>query len=305
MRTIKGGLNHIIKINPIDKENPLKQLFDNSSCAVGITPNKDGSCFNDGNTKQIIKYFEKDDVKKDEVFDKLKKITNCNTNKCISEAPIISEIIGPENANIHKQTRIKVEAPLDKSIWLNDRNIENILNQMENLFNDANNKFLHIPFAMRDFQTVNKGKSELANVNFVEEIKVKKIKTFGVIFNDDISSGNGTHWTAMFGDFRNEKIYTIEYFNSAGDTGSQAYKIIIPWMEETAKKIQKELKDVKVEVKDICKIKHQDDNSSCGPYSLYYIIARLYNVPYSYFEASRIPDSTMWAFKSVLFTDEK
>jgi hypothetical protein len=43
------------------------------------------------------------------------------------------------------------------------------------------------------------------------------------------------------------------------------------------------------------------DNSSCGPYSLYYIISRLEGVSSDAFQKNRIPDHKMWEFRKILF----
>jgi hypothetical protein len=71
-------------------------------------------------------------------------------------------------------------------------------------------------------------------------------------------------------------------------------------MTKTKHKLEKEL-GKKVEVKEVSKIQHQKDNSSCGPYSLYYIISRLEGVPFISFEKNRIPDNVMWDFRHHLF----
>ncbi len=241
--------------------------------------------------KNIKKLFVNDAK---DTINKLKHVYDCNTESCLLTKNEIIDTIGHEQALNQLKERFKPEGPLDKTTWFSNVNIDDVLEQIKKKYKDK--KFKHISFQMRDFQETG---GELAMTDFTEEYN-NGIRCFGVVFNDDKSSGNGTHWTAMFGDFSREP-FTIEHFNSSGAGPKNEIR---EWMNKTKHKLEKEL-GKKVEVKEVSKIQHQKDNSSCGPYSLYYIISRLENIPFIAFEKNRIPDNVMWDFRHHLFRNPK
>lgn len=221
----------------------------------------------------------------------LKQIYNCETEVCLLEKKEVIDVIGYDTANNQLKENFKPNGPLDKNKWLSNYDIDDVLKQFSKKKENAN--FKHIPFQMRDFEEVG---GELATTDFIKEYNENGIRCFGVILNDDISTGRGTHWTAMFGDFRKEP-FTIEHFNSSGTGPKNEVRV---WMTKTKMLLEKHF-NTKVNVVEVSKIHHQMDNSSCGPYALYYIISRLENIPYEKFQEKRIPDSEMWEFRKVLF----
>jgi hypothetical protein len=226
-----------------------------------------------------------------DIISNLKKVYECSTDSCLLENRDVINILGQNVVNNQLDNNFKPDGPLDKNEWLSNSDIDSVLSQINK--KDGNNIFKHINFQMRDFE---KTGSELASIDFANEYKNNGIKCFGVVFNDDVSTGNGTHWTAMFGDFR-KKPFTIEHFNSSGAGPQNEMRI---WMKKTKMKLEKEL-NVTVNVIEVSKIQHQMDNSSCGPYSLYYIISRLEGVSSDAFQKNRIPDNKMWEFRKILF----
>lgn len=225
-----------------------------------------------------------------DVITKLKQVYNCKTESCILTKREIIDTIGQTKIDEQLKNRFKPDGPLDKAKWFSNFNIDDVLRQIEKQYQKKN--FKHITIQMRDFQETN---SELATMDFVKEYK-NGVRCFGVVFNDDTSNGSGTHWTAMFGDFSKQP-FTIEHFNSSGNGPKNE---VIEWMGKTKHKLKKELGG-DVIVTYVSNTQHQKDNSSCGPYSLYYIISRLSGIPYTYFDENRIPDSMMWEFRKVLF----
>lgn len=235
-----------------------------------------------------VKHLNVNDEK--DTIDKLKQIYDCNSESCLLTQNEIISTIGRTQTLDQLKERFKPVGPLDKVTWFSNVNIDDVLKQIEIKYKD--NNFKHISFQMRDFQEIG---GELAMVDFAKEYN-NGIRCFGVVFNDDKSTGNGTHWTAMFGDFNREP-FTIEHFNSSGAGPKNEIR---EWMVKTKHKLEKEL-NKKVEVKEVSKIKFQLDNSSCGVYSLYYIIARLDGIPYTSFEKKIISDKDMWEFRHHLF----
>jgi hypothetical protein len=266
-------------------------------CAFHINSNNNSICMENGITNELqtfAKNIKKLNVNNEkDTITQLKNVYDCNSESCLLMQGEIIDVIGQDKASEQLKERFKPDGPLDKKTWFSNINIDSVLDQIEKKY--TNKKFKHIPYQMRDFQ---KTCGELATIDFVKEYK-KGIRCFGVVFNDDVSTGNGTHWTAMFGDFSKEP-FTIEHFNSSGAGPKNEMR---EWMTKTKHKLEKEL-NKKVEVKEVSKIQHQEDNSSCGVYSIYYIISRLEGLSYTLFEKNRIPDKLMWEFRHHLFRPE-
>lgn len=201
--------------------------------------------------------------------------------------------------------KIKVEGPHDSIEWFSNYNIDNTLEQVSDIVNNkSDDKFLHIYFHMIDYKTANKLSSKYKNINminFADEYN-RGIRRIGVVFNTDTYSGNGQHWFAVYCDLRTNPM-TLEYFNS---TGEEMYTEISELLSDISNQIRFSLKkkgeeNVKIEKIKVTDIEHQTDNHSCGSYSLYYIISRLLEVPYSFFSNTPIPSDLMIKFREHLF----
>ena len=268
---------------------------DGCECAFDVQIDKNKPiCVENNILNKLINFIKK--IKKmyvgneKDAIDKLKKIYNCKTESCILTQNEITDAIGKDTIANQLNTRFKPVGPTDSKTWFSNIDIDSVLCQIKKKYKEK--EFKHIPFQMRDFQETG---GELAITDFVNEYR-NGIRCFGVVFNDDKSTGHGTHWTAMFGDF-SKAPFTIEHFNS---TGAGPKNEIREWMYKTKHILEKEL-NISVTIKEVSKIQHQFGNSACGPYSLYYIISRLEGVPYIEFEKHRIPDSLMDDFRHYLF----
>lgn len=147
-------------------------------------------------------------------------------------------------------------------------------------------------YEMRDFQETN---SNFSNFDILKELENKNYNCFGCVFNTDVSSGRGIHWVAVFINLIKEP-YTFEYFDSAGQP-------IMDELIEFFKKQEKKLKqqNIKSLIIHVSNRIQQKDYHSCGPYSLYYIRARLEGVPWMYFRDFEIGDTKMHDFRKNLF----
>jgi hypothetical protein len=135
-----------------------------------------------------------------------------------------------------------------------------------------------------------------------------KFNCLGCVLNTDISSGRGKHWVAVFIDCRDDNEWTIEYFNSAGNPPPTT---MINWMEKTRKQLtdyankltdsSSSNKPINVETVCVTDIEHQQSETECGMYSLFYIRARLDGKSYKWFTQTVIPDADMIEFRKHLF----
>ena len=62
-----------------------------------------------------------------------------------------------------------------------------------------------------------------------------------------------------------------------------------------------EFSNISVEIIIVSSLEHQESNTECGLYTLFYIRARLENVPYSRFLEQEIPDENMIEFRKHCF----
>jgi hypothetical protein len=237
-------------------------------------------------SKHNVKF--KEDLEK--VLDELKKTTNCDTQVCVVQKSEIDQSLIDEY--------FKPKGPKNSTAWLSNFDIDNVLKQLSKKFPD----FLHIYFHMRDFQEcpmVGENGITLSDLCFHSQYTKHGKKTFGVVFNTDKSSGKGEHWLAVFGDFRDPKSATIEYFDSAG---REPMKEVNQWMckvsTDWTKKFNFPIKPIPVS----CMV-YQNDNHSCGVYALYYIMSRLHGIEYTHFQKPQVNDAIMHDFRKYLFRE--
>ena len=265
-------------------EIPIKE----TECAFGIEDS--GVCFTPDVTKKLVEMSEKKGIKgnkPEEIIEKLAESVGCDSQSCLAANGEIIKAIGHDKMLKQLEERFKPEGPYDSYAWFSNVNIDNVLKQVSDAYKDK--KFLHIPFGMSDFEKTN---TSAATYDFVKEYN-NGMRCFGVVFNTDISSRGGQHWFSVFGDF-SKKPFTIEYFNSAGTAPLPS---ISKWMKETAAYITKTLGECKDIV--VTDIVNQQDNHSCGSYSLFYIISRLEGEPYETFKHTKIGDELMHNFRKL------
>ena len=229
-------------------------------------------------------------TKKNEVIPNLLTKFGCKNESCLLKQNAIRNLVG--DAEILKQLmNFRPPGPHTGESWFSNTDIDSVLQQIEKAF--EHKKFKHVFYQMDDFI---KNNTSLATINWVDEY-TNGTRCFGVVFNTDNSSGGGQHWYAIFGDFSNLEQFTIEYFDSSG---SEPHAHIKNWMFDICNELKKEL-SVPCEVIIASKQRHQNDRHSCGSYSLYYIISRLNDKPYTYFMENIIPDIKMHEFRYSLF----
>ena len=116
------------------------------------------------------------------------------------------------------------------------------------------------------------------------------------VLNTDVSTGRGIHWVCLFVDCSGPTI-SIEYWNSAGNP---PFMNATKWMEQARAELMSCTKK-QVNTVLVTSVPHQESDSECGVYVLFYIRKRLEKTPYQYFMDKRIPDSEMTEFRKYLF----
>lgn len=256
-------------------------------------------CSDDAHIDKMAAFIEsrghKTDAKNPTVVVKdIKQLLNCQSESCIFRRKDFIDFARLNNVPAILNKFFKPEGPALNRDLLSNFNIDDVLHQFETKF--ASRRFKHIPFQMRDFEKV---QSELATTNFAE--LAKHHDSFGCVLNTDYSHGKGIHWFCLFGErVPQSNVYRLEYFNSSG---RPPLVEVQNWLSKQKQNIQRDT-GLKVEVWDGNKVKFQDDDHSCGVYSLCYIWLRLEGVPPTWFKPTRFNDSAMLKARKQLFRHE-
>ena len=261
------------------------------------------------------------------IVQKAAAVLGCGSESCIlKRLKQPQKIVGQsaENAKViasaaqHElELNFKPPGPRNHTGLLSNVNIDSVLHQWsQKEFND----FYPCPFSMADFNT----NGDLFGAIDVSELRAKNPpwRTFGCVHNTDTSRGPGTHWVAVFVDMR-EWPWSVEYFNSSGRPPATA---MVRWMErtrmqlinrfcnsvhglgkseKTSENTRENHSEKAVFTVAVTSVMHQQSQTECGPYSLYYIRRRLEGAPYTDFMTSkfRIPDAAMVEFRRHMFRE--
>lgn len=299
VNTIADDVNNNIIINGGDEKEVAdvhKTLIPEKIRECSIISDNTEVCSSCETIKQIKTALKIKADKPKEIIEEAKKKTNCDTERCVIKDHQVLAQAGTDLINKELTTNFKIAGPTGIDL-LTNHNIDRSLKQWQKKFP----KFYAYNFNMRDFK--NKGDT-LATVNIYNDIYKQGYNTFGCVVNSDRYSGNGTHWMAIFGDFRNKDKFTVEFFNSSGQSPCYEFSSWTLEAGDIMKDIQeKEKLGGSAEAIKVCKVKQQNSRTECGPYSLYYIWARLNDVPYTFFLENRIEDQKMFEFRQHLFWD--
>ena len=185
--------------------------------------------------------------------------------------------------------------------WLSNYDIMNVLQQYE----EAYPEFKFIGPTPIDFDTVLPNKNgtcvwdDLCHFSLSNNIK-KGIKKIGIIFNLDKHDESGSHWVSLFVDIPNNIIF---YFDSAGNTTP-------PEIITLVTRIKKEfelLHHKKIKYHENYPNQHQQKNTECGMYSLYFIITLLSSKKSNFksnlniFKKGKITDEFVQQFRGKFF----
>jgi signal recognition particle subunit SEC65 len=131
------------------------------------------------------------------------------------------------------------------------------------------------------------------------------IRKIGVVFNLDKHNEPGSHWVSLFIDLENQFMF---YLDSAGDdVPSEVQELINRIQEQWSKKHP----DKKMKIYKNHPFEHQQGNTECGMYSLFFIITllthRIDSKDYStdelikMFKSKRIPDNYVFDYRKRYF----
>jgi len=250
-------------------------------CAPDKKFNK-GSCFSIESLKLIATEYNKSNSKKlininDNKKSMVTQLTNVFGKTCTETCWLTTDIVKKiKDEEIHTNT-FRPKGPSTGYNWLSTTNINNIINQYENKYDD----FVFLGALPNDFQEL--PMLELSNINFDEFITDGKTK-IGIVINLDTHDKSGSHWVALYTDLIKNQIY---YFDSLGHKPGPRIKNfnnkILHYMykKNYNKKLHignllknktllsKKLKNFDIRYNNI---QHQKGDSECGVYSVNFII---------------------------------
>ena len=201
----------------------------------------------------------------------------CNSEICwmkqdfIKDSPLSKELLKNFKPIMPKKW---ISNPIE---WLNTIDIRDVMNQYEI-------KYPHFEFigpVPMDFDTkLGFGQcviDELCKINLDDLMKKGKTK-IGVVFNLDKHTQSGSHWVAMYGDFKGDdsgngdvgdRKGKICYWDSYGMKPNKEVVVLMERLKKQASEIGHSV-DININT-----VRHQYKNSECGVYCIYFLTSLL------------------------------
>lgn len=294
-------------ITKFSKQNHTKKKFKKLNChPKNLTSKKvhDKSCLDFKTLKLLKEIWNKrhPDVpikgnKKKVIWNSLQQKMK---NSCSNELCWIDESLN-KNENKDKIKR-KLFAPITPKSWKNNKNewlssidIINVMKQYEEKYHN----FDFLGPSPIDFETMQYNNMcvwpEICNIQINNYIKKNKNK-LGFIFNTDPHYKSGAHWIATMIDLDKCVVF---FFDSNGNPPPKELKIFFKKIIKQCNKCNKKMKyDSNVN------FRHQESNTECGMYCLYFIISLLdkkHN--FNYFKKNKISDEKVEEFRNIFFNN--
>lgn len=182
----------------------------------------------------------------------------------------------------------------NKNTWLSNYDILKVMRQYEHAFPEF--KFLG-PSPI-DFDVIDQSQcvwKELCDFNLKPYLEKGK-QYFGVVFNLDTHDLGGSHWVAGFIDVPKQTFY---YFDSTGESTPEE---VVKLVERVRQQFKQEGIDMKFQEN---RVEHQQGNTECGMYVLYFIAYMIVYNDFSKFNKGGKPvtDKRVEALRNVMFNE--
>lgn len=295
----------------INKDSVMKKLLPGvSACPIGMVPDSEGSCLG----PPIKAKLEKNEKYK-------KESGSCQDDLCRINVGKKVNAISPLEAKRYLKIYKKPSGPTGNELF-SDATIHGILfpwmyrfldfyaynfnmlnfrqqslDEFGNVLNEPDT-LETVPFSSLRNRLVCPKRFSSTEWASLEKLKAGKIRTSACIINSDVYTGTGKHWMALFVDIRTSPA-TVEFFNSAAIMPERQW---LYWLNKTKGELEQD--GYTVNVVPVCQIWHQHSRTECGPYSVFYVWARLNGISPQYFIKNPVPDQLMFDFRSHLFSKE-
>lgn len=210
----------------------------------------------------------------------------CDTQRCWVKQRFVKKM---KKYMVHelKKNTFRPNGPSGKFDWLNTYNIDNVMEQYENKYDD----FKYFGAVPIDFQ--NLSQLEIAHFD-LDRLYKDGIRRSGVIFNLDEHYKSGSHWVSLYMDFDKRQIYFSDSY------GFRPEKRIRKFMRNVANQIRDKFGSVHMEYN---KIRHQYSSSECGVYSINFIVRLLKNESFETLVSKRMSDEQINRCREIYFNN--
>lgn len=182
----------------------------------------------------------------------------CTTQKCWSTQEFMKNMEAKAYEEFTKYT-FRPDSPEGRFEWLSTYNINDTIAQYEENFQGF--KFFGaVPMDFADIPYF-----EVGHIDYAKYYK-QGITQIGVIFNLDNHDQPGSHWTAMFTDFKNGNIF---YFDSFAVKPERRVRALMRQQTKFLKSLGKNTDSIRI---DYNKVQHQHGNNACGVYSINFLV---------------------------------
>lgn len=209
-----------------------------------------------------------------DIYSRLNKL--CNFEKCWVDTSVLSQIKDKNLRHQLKYFTIKPKMREPGKYWLSTSDINFVINQYSKLYSS----FLFLGAQPCDFY-------QTTDIPFD---KFKNYNKIGVICNHDPHDQPGSHWVAILIDNISK---TIEYYDSTGNSPTQELNILISQFKKTYPAYKYIFN----------KIRHQNKDSECGVYSIYFLVQRLLGYKFNDIIQNIINDDSIFNYRNVIFTE--
>ena len=274
----------------------MEKFLSETKCSPGAKSSK-RSCFSLESLKKIARELNKGlkgrkKIKigqtKDKLWDSIRKVLSnkCNNDEtCWLKHDKVKRIADDEMKHHTFKPKMPEEWKKNKHAWLSTVDILKVMKQAERVYPDF--KFMG-PVPSDCPTSIN---CELSNLD-PYALKKKGINTVGIIYNLDVSTGPGSHWTAVFITIPKKQ---IDYFDSYG---TKPQKNIKDFIKQIVMKYRENNEDPTVIYSDK---RHQYGGSECGMYSMYFILKRLTGTSMYQLCKNKITDKKMNDLRKIFY----
>ena len=296
--------------------------YENGSCIPINLLKKMVTAYNDYNLKNeyndnIIIYNNKnDDEYKEYLIEQFNKKLGYKQKNWIDQNFINN--LDNETKDILKYNTFRPDGPQGQFDWLSTIDINLVLAQYENKYNDF--KFLGaVPIDFMSLEYL-----PFKNLNF-KDIEDNGFKQLGVIFNLDESYKSGSHWVSLYCNLDKCQIYFSDSYGIKPESRIQELiEKISFYLENKLTLDQDQNEDQNEEDKNLFnknlkqkynkkisidnrynKTQHQKGNSECGVYSINFILRLLKGKSFDYITQKRLKDDKINKCRSVYFGNSK
>lgn len=281
------------------KSHKNKDKLNKDNCSPN--PNKNGfSCYTDNTLHKMRKLWNirhpRNKIKSNdpkEIWSSLKVnlASSCDKESCWLRSKFMEGNIDSELLNYTFAPKAPKEWKVNPDEWLSSVDIESVMKQYEKFYKC----FVFLGPSPIDYDRHKLyGEcvwEELCKFNLSEEIKNDKNK-IGVIFNTHPHYKSGEHWISMFINIK--KKYII-YFDSNGNEPPLEVNKFVDTIISQGKQLGIDFDYYKNT------IEHQETESECGMYCLYFIVEMLKDRSPTYFLKNKIDDEEVFKLRKKYF----